>query len=131
MVIDPLLLTLYDMSYFPRKHIFRVSDQVRHHQNRVVQPQKIWLEASNCGFKTRDCSICAAKTKVLNSGLVTMQLICAFVFTYAKCRFSHDVAHTSPVVRNLLFANAKTKGVDRDPLRYHAGCSLPLIVIRM
>ena len=34
-----------------------------------------------------------AKTKVLISCTVTMQLICAFVFAYAKSRFSHDAAH--------------------------------------
>ena len=35
-----------------------------------------------------------AKTKVLiDQAAVTAQLICAFVFAYAKNRFSHDVAH--------------------------------------
>ena len=33
------------------------------------------------------------KTKALISCKVTAQLICAFVFAYAKIRFSHDVAH--------------------------------------
>ena len=30
---------------------------------------------------------------VQNKGAVTAQLICAFVFAYAKKRFSHDAAH--------------------------------------
>ena len=34
----------------------------------------------------------AAKTKALISCVVTVQLICAFVFAYAKCRFTHDAA---------------------------------------
>ena len=34
------------------------------------------------------------KTKVLISCAVTEQLICTFVFAYAKCKFSHDAAHT-------------------------------------
>ena len=34
-----------------------------------------------------------SKNKVLISCAVTAQLICAFVFTYAKFRFSHDAAH--------------------------------------
>ena len=34
-----------------------------------------------------------AKTKPLISCAVTVQLICAFVFAYAKSRFSHDLAH--------------------------------------
>ena len=33
------------------------------------------------------------KTKVLISWAVTAQLICVFVFAYAKIRFSHDAAH--------------------------------------
>ena len=32
------------------------------------------------------------KTNVQISGVVTMQLICAFVFAYAKGRISHDAA---------------------------------------
>ena len=34
-----------------------------------------------------------AKTKALISRMVTVQLICAFVFAYTKHRFSHDMAH--------------------------------------
>ena len=34
-----------------------------------------------------------AKTKALISFAVTAKLICVFVFTYAKCWFSHDAAH--------------------------------------
>ena len=41
------------------------------------------------GFR-RDCTIYEAKTKALISCIVTMQLICTFVFPYAKSRFSHD-----------------------------------------
>ena len=52
-----------------------------------------WLEASNFGFrKERGCAICVAKTKSLISDAVTAQLICIFVFAYAKIRFSHDTA---------------------------------------
>ena len=36
--------------------------------------------------------ISEAKAKTLISRAATVQLICAFVFIYAKCRFSHDVA---------------------------------------
>ena len=35
-------------------------------------------------------TIGAAKTKALISFAVTAKLICAFVFAYAKCWFSHD-----------------------------------------
>ena len=39
-----------------------------------------------------DCTICVAKTKALISCAVIAQLICAFVFAYAKRRFSLDAA---------------------------------------
>ena len=42
-----------------------------------------------------------AKTKVLISYAVTVQLICAFVFAYAKHWFSLDAAHIICFVRNL------------------------------
>ena len=38
------------------------------------------------------CTIFVAKTKELISCRVTAQLLCAFVFAYAKHRFSHDEA---------------------------------------
>ena len=38
------------------------------------------------------CTICAAKTKALIRCAGTAQLICVFVFAYAKDRFSHDAA---------------------------------------
>ena len=40
-----------------------------------------------------NCTIRVAKTKALISFAVTAKLICAFVFTYADCWFSHAVAH--------------------------------------
>ena len=45
--------------------------------------------------------IYAVKTKVLISCAVTVQMICAFVFAYAKCRFSYDLAHTTVVLINV------------------------------
>ena len=39
-----------------------------------------------------DCTIYVVKTKGLISCVVTAQLSCAFVFAYAKSRFSHDAA---------------------------------------
>ena len=41
-----------------------------------------------------------AKTKALISFVVTVNLICVFVFTYAKHWFSHDVAHLSVLNNN-------------------------------
>ena len=41
-----------------------------------------------------ECTIYVAKTKALISCAVTAQLICAFVFAYAKKnQFFHDTAH--------------------------------------
>ena len=39
-----------------------------------------------------------AKTKAQISCAITAQLICVFVFAYAKHWFSHDVAHIIMVV---------------------------------
>ena len=50
-------------------------------------------ENSSCVFISCQFTICVAKTKALISCEVTAQLICAFVFAYAKIRFSHDEAH--------------------------------------
>ena len=44
-------------------------------------------------MKWSDCTIYVVKTKALISCVVAVQLICTFVFVYAKIRFSHDVAH--------------------------------------
>ena len=52
------------------------------------------LEAENFLFrKQRNYTIHVAKTNALISFSVTAKLICAFVFAYAKCCFSHDTAH--------------------------------------
>ena len=53
-----------------------------------------WLEARNFGFrKWGNCTIRVAKTKALISFAVTANLICAFVFAFADCWFSHAAAH--------------------------------------
>ena len=60
--------------------------------NRAVQAQKMdrgW----NFGFrKKRNCTIRVAKTKALISFAVTVKPICAFVFAYADCWFSHEAS---------------------------------------
>ena len=72
-----------------RKPVFKVSDQAD--TNLAVQKQKM---ARGLKFREeRDCTIYLAKTKTLISCVATAQLICAFVFAYAKNRFSHGVAH--------------------------------------
>ena len=48
-------------------------------------------EVCNFGFrKKRDCTFSVGKTKAGISFAVTAKLIPAFVFAYAKSRFSHD-----------------------------------------
>ena len=55
-----------------------------------------WLETGNFGFKKkRNCTIRVAKTMALISFAVTAKLICAFVFAYADCWFSHAAAQMS------------------------------------
>ena len=40
-----------------------------------------------------DCTNYVVKTKTLISYAVTVKLICAFVFAYAKSRFPYDTTH--------------------------------------
>ena len=52
-----------------------------------------------------DCIICIAKTKALISCAFTAQLICVFVFVYAKIRFSHTEPHMDKDDFNGLFVD--------------------------
>ena len=49
-----------------------------------------------------NCTIRVAKTKVLISFAVTEKLICAFVFVYADCWFSHEAAELYMLIRKVL-----------------------------
>ena len=42
-----------------------------------------------------------------------MQLICAFVFTYAKSMFSHNAAHMSNIIRKPAFCKCENKDADQ------------------
>ena len=63
-----------------RKPVFGVFNQVGH---------KLGCTATEDGIVT----IYVVKKKMLMSCRVTMQMICAFVFVYAKSRFFYDAAH--------------------------------------
>ena len=59
---------------------------------------KRWSAAGNFGLrKYRNTTIRVAKTKALISFAATAKLICAFVFAYVDCLFSHADAHVSNV----------------------------------
>ena len=75
------------------------------------------------GFrKKRNCTIRVAKTKTLISFAVTAKLICVFVFAYADCWVSHEVAHFIEAVNDisqyLINFNASVK-VDSIFLKYN------------
>ena len=55
------------------------------------------MEKPTMWFPNRS-PIRVAKTKALISFAVTAKLICAFVFAYADCWFSHGAAHMLPVL---------------------------------
>ena len=57
-------------------------------------------------MKWRDCTIYVAKTKALLSCSGTAQLIWAFVFAYAKSRFSHDTAQLTPMLLGMHFCTS-------------------------
>ena len=92
------------MSRAARKPVFGVSDQVLHKAGCPTTKEGYRLE--NFGLrKKRGCTMYAAKIKALISCAVTAQLICAFVFAYAKSRFSHDATEFTIIiiVRNTRF----------------------------
>ena len=70
--------------------VFWVSDHVRH--NQAVQPQKMARGLKFRILKVEGLYYLCRKNKALISCTVTSQLICVFVFAYAKIRFSHDAA---------------------------------------
>ena len=70
--------------------------------NRSVHQQKM---IRGLDFLKRECTIQVAKSKALISFAVTAMLICVFVFTYAKIRFSHVAAQIMSKFVNYLFEN--------------------------
>ena len=73
----------------------------RSEANQAVQLQKVARGLKFWVRQKRDITISEAKTKALFSCMVTVQLICTFVFVYAKSRFSNDAAYMSGL-RNLI-----------------------------
>ena len=70
------------------------SDQVRHKLGcTVTEDHGYSLEILD--LESRGIVLCVAKTKALISFAVTAKLICAFVFAYAGCWFSHAAAQIS------------------------------------
>ena len=69
--------------------------QTRSDTNRAVQRKKMgralkfWIKKVEGFYYMYPCS----KNKGADQLCVTVKLICVFVFAYAKCWFSHDVAH--------------------------------------
>ena len=73
--------------------------------NGPVQAQKR-ARSYNFGFKwKRNCTIRVAKAKALISFAVTAKLICAFVFAYADCWFSHEAAHIFVLARLIIISS--------------------------
>ena len=60
--------------------------------NGAVQPQKMVRDLGSTCLE-RDCTIYVAKTKALINCAVNPHLICAFIFGYAKSKFSPYMAH--------------------------------------
>ena len=80
------------LNHMSRKTVFRTFYQVRHKPSCTATEDSKRLEIFHLGSR-KDCTIREVKTKALSSLTVTAELICAFVFAYAKSWFSHDAAH--------------------------------------
>ena len=65
--------------------------------SRRIRSRSITIDRYHKGLEV-EVDIRVAKTKALISFAVTAKLICAFVFAYAKSRFSHNEAHIVTVV---------------------------------
>ena len=87
--------------------------------NRPVQLQNM---ARSLKFRIRkkgNCTIPLAKTKAL-----TAQVICIFVFVWAKIWFSHDMAHIH--VFCLFFRRRRTRKSSRSPKFHGHDCQILL-----
>ena len=73
-----------------RKLVFGVYNQVRHKPACTVTEDNWRLEVSDLGSGGTVLSV-KQKKKTLISCAFTAQLICVFVFAYAKSRFCYDV----------------------------------------
>ena len=68
------------------------------------------LEISDLGRRGIVITIYIAKTKALINCAVNVQLICAFVFGYAKGRISHEVAQmTTPCIQQAKFQDEQKR----------------------
>ena len=83
-----------------RKPVYWFSDQVLHNLGCTAIEDGWRLEISDLDRRGIVLSI-VAKTKALISCAVTAQLICVFVFAYAKSLFSHNKAQIMIVIHLL------------------------------
>ena len=81
------------MSCVIRKPVFGVSDQVGHKQGSAATENGKRLEILDLGSRGIVLPLVAKTKALISCAVVTVHLICAFVFAYAKSRFSHDAAH--------------------------------------
>ena len=84
-------MSQWNVSCVVGKPDFWVADQVWHKPECTTTEDGLRLEIF--WFRQQwDCIIYVVKAKVLISCMVTAQLICAYVFAYAKSGFSHDMS---------------------------------------
>ena len=79
-----------NMSCIAIKPVVRVSNNVRHTRGCTATEDCYGLKILRM---QRNCTIYVAKTKALNSCMVTVQLACTFVLAYAKSRFFHETVN--------------------------------------
>ena len=88
------------LSHVMRKTNNVIFDQVRHKSSCTNTEDSQKLEVLDLESRcTHNCTFLVAKTKALTSFTVMAKLVCAFVFAYAICWFSHDVAKDSVIMR--------------------------------
>ena len=114
-------MDLIHMSRDVRKLVFGVSDHIR--PNRAAQllnmarGLKFWI------YEVEGLYYPLVKTKALISCEVTTQLICVFVFAYAKIWFSHIAANIN--LESFLWNMGKQNGTRYDSTK----CGVPFEAI--
>ena len=78
-----------------RKPVFGGFKTPRYDRNRVVKPQKMARGLKFWIKEVEELYYLCTENKGADQLRGHLQLICAFVFAYAKSRFSHDETHKS------------------------------------
>ena len=82
--------------------------------NRPVQSQKMARDWKFWIYKVEELYYPCSENKGADHFAVTAKLICAFVFAYADCWFSHGAAHLFVAIGKQLHVSVREQSLIRD-----------------